>query len=794
MSRTARDVEAPGRSPDDFRGSRARRHERSRRTLNHEFNARLRKRLRDNKRAIQYLTNRGLALETVEHFRLGLSTPYRDKRSGREHADALIYPLCDREGNFYNKYGYYNIQGVTLNPLESVAWISGEARTYYGGSAAGRRLAFVCQRPIDLWRHWQALETIDIGGDVLLLSSTRETSFPEEWKETRFWAEWEAVFLGFDSDPAGELLSAELAELIGRDARRALVPASYGRDWTQFWQGGADTNDFTRLLRDAPFFSLKVQGDAGESQGYGRFPYQPVNINGAFHNGHLYYAVQILHRAADVGSPHGGGKEVHDVERLETVVVRSDRTVHTSVLTDAPKGTREKDRVMRLTDGTLIDREPQPNRYGTWSWPSIKAYLDGKSKVRPLGEILRDVTAHLRARVWLPHEEDYALLALIVPVTYAQAVFDSVPLLLVNGPAGSGKSELGRAMAAVCCNAYVCGQSSAASIARFIDESRGFVVLDDLETIGGRGGQYGELVQALKLSYNKATAVKLWTDVKTMRTQRLDFYGVKMINNTRGTGEILGSRMLRIRTARIPEVMKDRFGNLAPAESTRAGRLRDELHSWSFSNVSRIEEAYRALYPRTPDRSDEITAPLRVMAALAGDDELSARLQLTLVRQNQEPLKADDPEMLVREALKNLISQGYDTVSPTHVTLEARRLLGRGGTSQADKTPTWLTPGWVGRMLRGLGVLDETPVGGRRIRLFGMNLRFFAIRESYLAETREGLAGRGINVTTDAKRPSDFCGDCECCPYSAFDCEIMRKRRDMKKTPSRLRIIPQRGV
>jgi len=44
----------------------------------------------------------------------------------------------------------------------------------------------------------------------------------------------------------------------------------------------------------------------------------------------------------------GGLSIVRDVERRETVVVRSDRTVHSAVVTAAPKGTRDKDRVMRV--------------------------------------------------------------------------------------------------------------------------------------------------------------------------------------------------------------------------------------------------------------------------------------------------------------------------------------------------------------------------------------------------------------------------------------------------------------
>lgn len=748
---------------------------RSRRTerpLNYEFNARLRKRLRDNKRAVQYLAHRGLTLDTLEAFGLGLSAPYLSKKASREVSDALVYPLRDWEGRFYNKYGYYNVPDVTLNPPESVSWITGEPRTYYGQSAAGKSRVFVCQRAIDLWRLWQAIEATGLAAELLLICSTHETAFPAEWKEPRFWARWETVYVGFDNDQAGEALASALSEVAGKDVRRVLAPSNYGKDWTEFWQGGAEAHEFTALLRDAPVFSLKVLDDSADAQGYGRFAYKPVNINGAFHNGHLYYAVQILNRTPEVTSEGAGGRVVRDIERLETVVVRSDRTVHSAVLTPAPRGTKERERVMRLTDGTLIDREPQPNKYGTWSWPSINAYLEGRAKVRPLVDILREVMAHLKASVWLPHEEDYAILTLIVPVTYAQSIFDSVPLILLTGPAGSGKSEMGRAMARACSNAYVCGQSSAASIARFIDESRGFVVLDDLEGIGGRGGQYGELVQALKLSYNKSTAVKLWTDVKTMRTERLDFYGVKLINNTRGAGEILGSRMLRIQTRRIPEGLSEEFGSLLPTESTRLDRLRDELHTWAFENVKLIESTYRSLYARTPNRADEIAAPLHVMAAIADDAALRSQLEVSLTRQAGRVANADSPEALLREALKNLIAQGYSVISPTHLSLEIRRLVGGG----AESIPDWVRPAWVGRMLRGLGVTDDGTQGVRRMRVYGLNLRFYSIRGDYLTQVRGGFEQKGTDISAGSKQPGEFCGECASCQYAAYDCEIMWRR------------------
>lgn len=511
------------------------------RRLNSEFNRRLRKRLKDSKEAVRQLTDRGLFLSTIEHFRLGLSTPYFSKKGTCERANALTYPLQGYDGKFYNKYGYYNLPGVTENPADENGWMAGNPLTYYGSSAANKKVVFICTEALDLWRHWQSIGRSNLGREILLICSTHQTAFPEEWKEPSFWLRWDTIFLGYRNDDMGELFTAKLAELIGNDVRRIHPPDRYGRDWTDFWQGGADVPEFEGLLRDAPPFSVRVRTDTEGNEDCGRFAYQPVAIDGAFHNGHLYYTIQILNRGTDLLPDGGSGGVVRSVERLETVVIRSDRTIHSAVMTTAPKGTKEKDRVMRLTDGTIIAGEPRPNKYGTWSWSSIREYLEGRSRARRLGEILRDVTDYLKASVWLPDEEDYALLTLVVPVTFAQAIFDSVPLIFLNGHAGSGKSEMGRAMARVCSNAYICGQSSPASIARFIDESRGFVVLDDLEVIGRRVGQFGELVQALKLSYNKVTAVKLWTDVKTMRTELLNFYGVKMINNTQGTGIFWGA-------------------------------------------------------------------------------------------------------------------------------------------------------------------------------------------------------------------------------------------------------------
>jgi hypothetical protein len=743
---------------------------------NPEFHGRLKKRLRDNRAALAHLSESGLAPATVEHFGLGLSAPYTSRKSLAEQSDALVYPLVGREGRFVNKYGYYNVPGVTVNPGDEGGWMTGEPRTYYAEAAEGKRSVFVCEDARDVWLTWQALAGAQAYAELLPVASTHRSGFPEEWGSTRFWADWEEIFLGFEDSERGEILAGRLAVLTGREARRVTVPRERGTTWAEFWRGGEErAAEFGRLLEAAPYVAVSV-GAEDDRVGPGRFPYRPVNINGAFHNGHLYYTVQVLNRSVDVGLGEGGEDVVREVERLETVVVRSDRTVHSAVLAPAPKGTRFEDRVLRLTDGTLVDRHPSPNRYATWSWPSIEAYLAGKSGARTLGEILRDVLRHLRASVWLPQDDDYALLALAVPVTYAQSVFDSVPIIFMHGPAGSGKSETGRAMARVCANAYVCGQSSAASIARFIDESRGFVVLDDLESIGNRGGEFTELVQALKLSYNKETAVKVWTDVKTMRTMRLNFFGVKMVNNTRGADDILGSRMLHIRTRPIPEQLKQEFREAAPTEAVRLRALQDELHAWTFENVGLIEAKYRALCPKNADRMVEIAAPLRVMASLADDEGLSSMLEAALAHQRRKAVDISDPAKVLDEALGNLVAAGYETVSVTHIALEMRLLLGQayGRLLEADM-PEWSHPEWVGRRARAEGLLDTSPSHTKRIRVRGANLRFYPVTPARLAEAKASRPdGKGAAAK---KGPQEFCRACEGCPYQSVPCELRSRGR-----------------
>lgn len=407
---------------------------------------------------------------------------------------------------------------------------------------------------------------------------------------------------------------------------------------------------------------------------------------------------------------------------------------------------------------------------------------------RPLHEIVSDIVQAFQAAVWLPYEEDYAVLALTAVASYCQAVFQAVPLLLLCGEPGSGKSTAGVTMADLACNGTVVGQTGAAAAARLIHEVKGLVVLDDLESIRAKnskeGGSYSELEQWLKVSYNRDTAIKVWVDAsRGFRVERLNGFGIKVINNTSGADTILGSRMIRIQTRKPPqEVIKQRQSVLPWAPSRLHG-LRNELHAWAFDNVGLVADVYKDVCPSVSERTEEIAAPLKVFARICDDPRITEWLGKALARSKKAAFDQEDPEQVIREAATILARQGYRETSPTHVILEAKLLVDSNfGKSFTNEIPEWQEPIWVGKLLHGRDIVDPS-AGSRRQRLYGKNLRIQRFSQHFLAEA---LGGQPVS---EPKTGTDFCRGCGGCPYRSLGCDMMARRLEEDEKGARRRTV-----
>ena len=767
-------------------------------TMNEENNARARRRLREYGEAVAYLrVVRGFTDKTIDRFKLGLSEPY-EKDGQQIHANALAAPLIGVDGRFYKKYVNYAIPEVTVDNRDKPqrAWSPGPARAYYNADSRKKPYLFVCDGLKDVWALSQLIAGTELDGQLAIASSTNGGSgVPDEWKDPSFWQRWDKVFFGHDNDVenplsgkrAGDEHAISLAKVASREALRA-YPIGV-KDWNDWVLAGGALDTFHKVLESAEpiqVFEPIAGDDDGKSKG--EYSYTPVAIVGAYHAGYLYEAIRTIVRDAD---PETGEM----VERADTRVIRSDKTTHRVRTMPAPKGTSENNLVRRLyPDNTLVTGYPEPNPNLTWSWDSIQAWLKGNDRTPHLKTLVERIENHLRGCVWLPYSDDYSILTCAVVASFVQQVFDAVPLILVTGAAGTGKSELGMAMKSMGANSKnVLGVVTAATLARFIDSTRGLVVIDDLEDIANaKDSTFGDLVQTLKLSYKKATAQKMVTEMKNGKAfqRNFNFFGIKVISNTRGTDAILGTRMLTIQTRHMPKGMSiQRDLVMAPDQ---LDTLRNHLHCWAFSNVAAVNESYQVIFPNKTGRQEEISAPLRVIAALSGSAALQVSLEKALERQARVKRDPDSPDDLLKEALANIIRKAIDKngeiqtwVTITQVMMEMRTLVDDNYGKEFTTSLAMIEkPEWVGRTLRQVYAEDANALQART-NMFGKGLRAYQLSNEFLNEVMKQIFSDSPDLSQDMPRSDDFkafCSGCGTCPYrSKCDMQAEREKTDAKK-------------
>lgn len=504
----------------------------------------------------------------------------------------------------------------------------------------------------------------------------------------------------------------------------------------------------------------------------GRTAYAPIAINNAYSRGYSYYPLQTILAEKDKDK---NGREVVK-ESIEVVCIRSDKTIQRVVKSDLPDSANAYQRIYRLTDGTLITSLPKPSDYATWSWKSISKFINNEAIPSPLTEMLYVIHGHLKSRVWLPSESDYWLLTLIAAASYSQSIYDAVPLVLLNGPAGTGKSEISAAMVEVSANAVMLGTVSASTMIRAIDAASGLCVLDDLEAIGAgknnKKGNFSEIAQIIKVSYKKDSATKMITNTSTGRQEILNFYGIKIISATLVPDSVLASRMLYVHTKHMSLEDIEEFKVRERFDEHTIKSLVDEMHTWTFFNVQTIRDKYEELFSSKSNRDDEISAPLKVLAELSEDELIITNLEIALKNQNKRKNKDMLPEDVLLDTVERLIVEGYDKISIFQLMMEMRKELDPGySIDYAKDMPGWSKPEWIGRILRAKNVVSSDVVRKRR---YGSNLRVVTLKSSYI----KSVAIKS-KVSLDDIPKKDifaFCGSCNNCPYEKLNCGIKIKK------------------
>lgn len=731
-------------------------------------------RLSANESALNYLYGRGIDNETINHFSLGLSTDYTGT-DGVLRSNALVFPIVRQDGEKASPYAYYSIPNVTQNPIDQNGWCKSAPRmTYNMKRLESHEWLVVVEGIKDLWAFHQIIANTDLKSRVHICSSTHGSAIPVEVEsDPTVIAGYKRVFLAHDVDPAGDEISLLWLKYAGTRAFRLKAPFDYrqkgdDKDWTDYLKKGGNAKDILSLMESSPPMRMPSVKKATNIKDLkpGIHGYDPVDISGAFTNGYLYYPVMVMESGVNSSDGTAGYSRV-------VKVIRSDRQLydyHALPRLNRPGAVATP--VYALNDGTLIADIPKTPPNASWGWNDIERWLDGNYPVRPLSIIVEDLQQLIASQIWLPNKSDYLILALVVVVTYVQNVFDAVPFVLATGAAGTGKSQLGEVMAKVAANGTVVGDTSAATIARILDETRGFLMLDDVEKIKSRvdGGnlQMDDFLQILKVSYKKATAIKTVTETKTMTVKRLNFYGVKFMTNTQGIEDILGTRTITVHTRKAP------IGEFEPAEIDfeKMDALKPELHAWAMDSCESLHQCYKK-HPMA-NRPQEITAPLRAIIDMAGVPEWHEVIDELIDRMRVEESATMSPEKVVKEAAWRIAARGFDSLAIEQVIMEMSTLVPENYMKErTTDIPVWRQPEWVRKQLLNSGYIPTS--SEKRFRAYGQCrvMRLYKLTPHLFSDLPKSKKIDAANLKNVSG--AQFCktyGNCKQCPYSDVPCEI----------------------
>lgn len=221
----------------------------------------MRDNLRNNVQATNYLIGRGLSELSIKQFSLGLNgqTHYSGKQLSTPNA--LIFPIINVSGTAENRYAFYNIPGLTENPMDDNGWCSGTPTAYCSGKKKGQPFMVVCEGMKDLWRMWEFLYQNGISEHFWLVTSTHGSNPPWEAFTADFWQGHQHIILSYDNDDAGNLTARKVSELAYRVAqvhtRRLFVPKECGKDLTNYFNSMAPSKtEFKELLKQSAMFNV----------------------------------------------------------------------------------------------------------------------------------------------------------------------------------------------------------------------------------------------------------------------------------------------------------------------------------------------------------------------------------------------------------------------------------------------------------------------------------------------------------------------------------------------------------
>ena len=225
-----------------------------------------------------------------------------------------------------------------------------------------------------------------------------------------------------------------------------------------------------------------------------------------------------------------------------------------------------------------------PTPIGRWSKGGVSQFLSGRYLIDPceLFEQIRDVLTEF---VCFDDTRLYDYLSILVILTYVKPIFDTVPIIGINGPPESGKTRLLEILEEVAFNASFCSSITASSMTRMIERDQTTLLVDEAEELidSSRSEVFKILRACYKKSGKRIVASKTKGDVN-----EYSVYALTFVVNIAGFHQALLTRMVPISMSsnkQMPQFIRQKH-------NYRLAMLRDSLYCFAMQFAKRVAHLY----------------------------------------------------------------------------------------------------------------------------------------------------------------------------------------------------------
>ena len=228
--------------------------------------------------------------------------------------------------------------------------------------------------------------------------------------------------------------------------------------------------------------------------------------------------------------------------------------------------------------------------------PSIKWGIPDfveKGMTPDTGEIYADLRAYFKDHLYLTQEEYYDVITLFVMLSYCVHIFNSAPILGLNGTRGAGKTRALDLLDTTGFDTKMAATATAPVLFRFVEARGGMVLLDEQEnlvSIQKTRDQVDEKILLLNAGYKKgATAGRIIGQENWPHFFRA--YTTYVVANQKGFYPTLASRMIILPMVRPPKSVTIAHWDRIISEP-RSTDLQNRLRCWTLAHAGAIAHAH----------------------------------------------------------------------------------------------------------------------------------------------------------------------------------------------------------